>query len=137
VGVDATAGDRVVLMTSYSFERYNALSRSRQANPGVQFTDPSRNWATDATDRAHSWMVNAEIGRIADKVDLRFNYDFSRARALYNYITGPVADRTLPEEVVVATTLPPPAGLPPTLSELQRGTLDVTYALARHLSLGL
>ena len=37
--------------------------------------------------------------RIADKVDLRFSYDFSRARARYDYITGPVADRTLPEEV--------------------------------------
>ena len=49
--------ERVVLGTSYSYERYNALSRSRQANPGVQFTDPSRNWATDATDRAHSWLA--------------------------------------------------------------------------------
>ena len=80
-----------MLGTSYSYERYNALSRSRQANPGVQFTDPSRNWATDATDRAHSLLVNAEIARIADKVDLRFSYDFSRARARYDYITGPVA----------------------------------------------
>ena len=123
--------------TSYSYERYNALSRSRQANPGVQFDDPSRNWATDATDRAHSWLVNAEIGRIADKVDLRFSYDFSRARARYEYITGPVADRTLPEEAVVPTTLPTPAELPPTLSELQRGTMDVTYALVSRLSLGL
>jgi hypothetical protein len=82
-------------------------------------------------------MVNAEIGRIADKVDLRFNYDFSRARARYEYITGPVVDRTLPEEAVVPTTLPPPVALPPTLSELQRGTMDVTYALVSHLSLGL
>ena len=89
-GVDVTPTERVVLGTSYSYERYNALSRSRQANPGVQFTDPSRNWATDATDRAHSWLMNAEIGRIADKVDLRFSYDFSRARARYEYITGPV-----------------------------------------------
>ena len=136
-GVDLTPTDRVVLGASYSYERYNALSRSRQANPGVQFTDASRNWATDATDRAHSWQMNAEVGRIADKVDLRFSYDFSRARALYEYLTGPVADRTLPEEAIVPTTLPAPAGLPPTLSELQRGTTDVTYALASHLSLGL
>jgi hypothetical protein len=27
--------------------------------------------------------------------------------------------------------------LPPTLSELQRGTIDATYALGSHLSLGL
>lgn len=136
-GVDLTPTERVVVGASYSYERYTALSRSRQANPGVQFDDPSRNWATDATDRAHSWVVNAEVGRIADKVDLRVSYDFSRARALYDYLTGPVADRTLPEEAVVPTSLPTPVGLPPTLSELQRGTVDVTYALRSHLSLGL
>jgi hypothetical protein len=136
-GIDLTPTERVVLGTSYSSERYNALSRSRQANPGVQFTDPSRNWATDATDRVHTWLLNAEIGRIAEKVDLRFNYDFSHARARYNYIAGPVADRTLPEEVIVSTTLPTPVELPPTLSELQRATVDATYALMSHLSLGL
>jgi hypothetical protein len=43
----------------------------------------------------------------------------------------------LPEEVVVPTTLPTPAELPPTLSQLQRGTMDLAYALARHLSIGL
>jgi MtrB/PioB family decaheme-associated outer membrane protein len=135
-GVDITPAERVVLSASYSYERYNALSRSRQANPGVQFTDPSRNWATDAADRAHSWLMSADIGRIADKVDLRFSYDFSRARARYTYITGPVPDRTLPEEAVVSTTLPTPSELPPTLSELQRGTADIIYALASHLSIG-
>jgi len=136
-GVDVTPTERVVLGASYSYERYNALSRSRQASPGPQFTDPSRNWATDANDRAHTFLMNAEIGRIADKVDLRFTYDFSHARATYDYITGPVEDRTLPEEVVVPTTLPPPEQLPPTLSELHRGTVDVIYSLAARLSLGL
>jgi MtrB/PioB family decaheme-associated outer membrane protein len=137
VGFDATPTDRVILTTSYSYERYNALSRSRQANPGVQFTDASRNWATDATDLAHSIILTGDVLRIAPKVDLHVSYDFSRARARYEYITGPVADRTLPEEVVVPTTLPAPAELPPTLSELQRGTVDLTYALARHLSIGM
>jgi len=136
-GVDVTPGERVVLSTSYSYERYNALSRSRQANPGVQFTDASRNWATDATDRAHSWLLSAEVNRIAERVDLRFTYDFNRSRATYDYITGAVVDRTLPEEVVVPTTLPPPTSLPPTSSELQRGTLDVIYELRSRLSLGL
>ena len=136
-GVDLTPTERVVLGTSYSYERYNALSRSRQASPGVQFNGPSRNWATDATDWAHSWQVNADLGPVAEKVDLRFSYDFSRARARYEYVAGPVVDRTLPEEAVVPTTLPPPTALPPTLSELQRGTADLTYALAAHLSVGL
>jgi MtrB/PioB family decaheme-associated outer membrane protein len=137
IGFDATAANRVVVMTSYSFERYTALSRSRQANPGVQFTDPSRNWATDATDRAHSVILSTDVLRIAPKTDLHLSYDYSRASALYQYITGAVVERTLPEEVVVPTTLPPAAELPPTRSELVRSTADVTYALARHLSIGV
>ena len=136
-GVDYVPAENVVLGISYSYEHYNALSRSRQASPGAQFTDPSRNWATDATDRAHTATLNADINRIAEKVDLRFTYDFSRARARYNYITGAVPDRTLPEEVVVPTTLPTPTELPPTLSELQRGTADATYSLTARFSLGV
>ncbi|HEV8348118.1 MAG TPA: MtrB/PioB family outer membrane beta-barrel protein [Vicinamibacterales bacterium] len=136
-GFDATPNNRVVLATSYSYERYTALSRSRQANPGAQFADASRNWATDAADRVHSVIVSADVLRVAPNVDLRLSYDFSRARARYDYVTGAVPDRTLPEEVVVPTTLPTPAELPPTLSELQRGTMDLTYALASHLSIGL
>lgn len=136
-GVDYLPRDRVTLGTSYSYERYNALSRSRQASPGPQFTDPSRNWASDGTDRVHTAVLSAGIDRIAEKVDLRFSYDFSRARAIYEYITGPVPDRTLPEEVIVPTTLPTPTELPPTLSELQRGTADAVYSLTTRLSVGL
>jgi hypothetical protein len=36
----------------------------------------------------------------------------------------------------VETTLPPPAQLPPTLSQLNRATADVTYALNSRVSLG-
>jgi hypothetical protein len=136
-GINATPSDRVVLGGSYSYERYHALSRSRQANPGAQFTDPSRNWATDAIDGVHSFILNADVLRIAGKLDLRVLYDFSRARARYDYTAGPVADRTLPEEVVVPTTLPAPLALPPTLSDLQRATLDVAYPIAARLSLGV
>lgn len=136
-GVDFLPRDRVTLGLSYSYERDNALSRSRQANPGSQFSDPSRNWAADGTDRVHTAVLSAGVDRIAEKVDLRFTYDFSRARAIYEYVTGSVPDRTLPEEVVVPTTLPTPTELPPTQSELQRGTADAVYSLTTHLSVGV
>ena len=136
VGADYVANDNVNFGMSYSFEEYNALQRSRQANPGVQFTDPSRNWAADTTDKTHSFLLNADIARIAEKVGLRLSYDFTRGRARYNYITGPVPDRTLPEEVIVPTTLPTPVELPPTLSEFRRATADLTYALTRRISIG-
>jgi MtrB/PioB family decaheme-associated outer membrane protein len=136
-GADYLANDRVSFGLSYSYEEYNALQRSRQANPGVQFNDPSRNWAADSTDKTHSFLLNADVAKIAELVDLRLSYDFTRGRARYNYITGPVADRTLPEEVPVPTTLPTPTELPPTLSEFHRGTVDLSYALNRRLSVGV
>jgi MtrB/PioB family decaheme-associated outer membrane protein len=137
VGGDYLPHERVTLGASYSYEDYNALQRSRQANPGVQFTDPSRNWAAETADHAHSFLLNADIDQIAEKVKLRLTYDFSRTRGRYDYITGAVPDRTLPEEVVVPTTLPTPTELPPTFSELQRATVDLAYSLSNRVSLGL
>jgi MtrB/PioB family decaheme-associated outer membrane protein len=136
VGADYVANDIVTVGASYSYERYSALQRSRQANPGVQFDDPSRNWAADSTDLTHSVLVNADVARIANRVDLKVSYDFSRGRARYDYITGPVPERTLPEEVPVPTTLPTPTELPPTLSEFHRGTVDLIYTLTRRVSVG-
>lgn len=136
-GADVVPNDRVTFGLSYSYEEYNALQRSRQASPGIQFTDPSRNWAADSSDRTHSVVMSADVARIADRVDLRVSYDFSRNRARYDYITGPVPDRTLPEEVSVPTTLPTPTELPPTLSESRRGTLDLTYSLTKRASIGV
>jgi MtrB/PioB family decaheme-associated outer membrane protein len=136
-GLDYAPGDRVTLGLSYTYEEYAALSRSRQANPGAEFTDPSRNWAVDSADRTHSVLLNADIRRIVEKLDVHASYDFSRGRARYDYITGPVANRTLPEEVIVPTTLPTPSELPPTLNELQRATLDGVYRLTPRIGFGV
>ncbi|HET7221094.1 MAG TPA: MtrB/PioB family decaheme-associated outer membrane protein [Vicinamibacterales bacterium] len=136
VGADYLVNENASVGFSYSFEKYNALQRSRQANDAVQFVDPSRNWAADTSDTSNSVLVNAEWNRIKEKFDVKLSYDFSRGRGKYNYITGPVADRTLPEEVIVPTTLPTPTELPPTLSEFHRGTLDLIYALTSRISIG-
>jgi hypothetical protein len=165
VGVDAVPRELVTVSGAYTYERYAAVSRSRQADPpSASSSDPfnratfdfaaylqfpqdsntvplparaSRNWASDGRDRAHSFQATADFTRVAEKVDVRVSYDFSRATALYSFITGPVPDRTLPEEAVIETTLPPPAALPEVRSELQRGTLDVMYALTPRISIGL
>jgi MtrB/PioB family decaheme-associated outer membrane protein len=136
-GFDVAPAERMSYGVSYSYEWYNALSRSRQANPGAQFDDPSRNWATDGTDRVHSFIATFGAEQIADRFDLEFSYDFNRARATYEYITGAVPDRTLPEEVIIDTTLPTPTELPPTLSQLHRATADLVYAVNGRVSIGL
>jgi MtrB/PioB family decaheme-associated outer membrane protein len=140
-GTDIIATDRASFGLSYSFEEYDALSRSRQAGAATgatagEFNDPARNWAADTSDRTHTVILSGDVNRIAEKVDVRLSYDFSRGRAHYRYITGPVPNRTLPEEVVLPTTLPTPTELPPTLSELQRGTVDAVYALTSQIGIG-
>jgi MtrB/PioB family decaheme-associated outer membrane protein len=136
LGADYVAAENVSFGASYSYEQYDAFSRSRQANPGAEFTNPSRNWAADSSDKTHSFVLNADVSRIARKFDLHLSYDVSRSRGIYNYVTGPVGERTLPEEIPASTTLPTPTELPPTLSEFHRGTVDLVYALNRHLSVG-
>jgi len=137
IGFDGTPTDKIGVGLSYSYEDYRALSRSRQANPGAQFTDPSRNWATDSADKVHSVIANAEVKGIGDKLDLALSWDYNRTRATYEYITGFVIDRTLPEEAIVATTLPPPAALPPVKSDLWRGTADATFNINSRFAIAL
>jgi opacity protein-like surface antigen len=136
-GVDAAPRDQVTFGASYSYEHYNALNRSRQANPGAEFLDAARNWSAEGTDRVHSIILNAGVNQIAEKLDLQFGYDFNRARALYEYIAGVVPNRTLPEETIITTTLPPPTALPMVKSDLTRGTVDLMYALTPHIGVGM
>lgn len=136
-GVDATPLETVTLALSYSHERYRALSRSRQATPGVQFDDPSRDWATDSADRVHSVVLTGEIAKIGNKADLTVGYDFNTSRSRYDYLTGPVASRTLPEEASIPSTLPPPKELPTVRSQLSRGSADLVYWLASHVGVGV
>ena len=136
-GVDAAPRDRLTFGASYSYEHYNALNRSRQANPGAEFISPARNWSAEGTDRVHSLILHAGVSQIAEKLDLQFGYDFNHARALYEYIAGVVTNRTLPEETVITTTLPPPTALPMVKSDLGRGNVDLMYTLTSHIGVGM
>ncbi|MBM3751369.1 MAG: hypothetical protein FJW21_09345 [Acidimicrobiia bacterium] len=137
IGIDGTPSEKVGLGVSYSYEDYRSLQRSRQANPGVQFTDPSRNWATDAADKVHSVIASLDLTDLGDKLDLRMSYDYNRTRATYEYITGAVADRTLPQEAIVPSTLPTPRALPPVKSDLTRGTVDAVYNINKRFAIGV
>jgi MtrB/PioB family decaheme-associated outer membrane protein len=136
-GFDGSPSERVNVGASYSYEDYNSLQRSRQADNATQQADASRNWATDAADKVHSFLANVDVLKIAGKVDLLMRYDYNRTRATYEYITGAVPNRTLPEEVIVPPSLPTPKELPPVKSDLTRASVDAIYEINRHFSLGL
>jgi len=136
-GFTVMPGERANVDISYGLEKYSAFSTSRQASPGPQFDDPSRNWGTDQDDTVHTLMANAEIVRAFPNTDLRFVYDYSRSRATYVYNVGVVTDRTLPEVSAPISTLTPPDQLPPVSVHWHSATADATYSLTRRLALGL
>jgi MtrB/PioB family decaheme-associated outer membrane protein len=53
IGFDAAPSETVSAGMTWGFDKYTSLQRSRQANPGAQFNDPTRDWSTDGLDRVH------------------------------------------------------------------------------------
>lgn len=125
VGFDAAPSDTVSAGLTWGFDRYTSLQRSRQANPGVQFDDPRRDWSTDALDRVQSVSASLDLLKAVPKTDVRLGYDFSRSTGRYVYI--------LPSDSTLAT----PQQLPDVLNELHRVSADVSYFFARHLAAGV
>jgi hypothetical protein len=125
VGVDVTPRNTVSGGFTWGFDQYTSLQRSRQANPGVQFNDPTRDWSTDAADKVHYFDASLDLLKAIPKTDLRFAYDFNRSRSRYVYV--------LPANSTLAT----PQQLPVVRNELHRTTADAKYFFATHLAAGL
>jgi MtrB/PioB family decaheme-associated outer membrane protein len=124
VGVDFVPREAVSMGLLYEYEKYDTLQASRQANPGVQFNDPTRNWTTDGADKAQTVTASMDLIKLWPKTDVLFAYNYSHAESVYVYGLEP------------NSSLPPVVQLPAVVNGFQRGTLDVRYSLTRHLGLG-
>jgi MtrB/PioB family decaheme-associated outer membrane protein len=156
-GFDFAPTETMTLGLTYSFERYKALSRSRTASPpaanqakisydtylnlveqgsvAYQVADVSRNWADDSLDRVHTLVASADLRKIAEKLDLKFSVDLSRASTRFTYLLGPVS--LLPGEPSLPTSLGPLQPLPDNSSNLGRTRVDGLYSLTGHLGVGV
>jgi MtrB/PioB family decaheme-associated outer membrane protein len=123
-GVDFVPLAAVSMGVSYEYDAYDALQGSREANPGVQFTDPTRDWTTDGADKAQTVTASMDLLKLGRKTDVRVAYNYSHAESLYVY------------GLVPNSTLPPVVQLPTVVNTFQRGTIDVRYYVSRHISLG-
>jgi MtrB/PioB family decaheme-associated outer membrane protein len=124
IGFDFVPRTSVSVGASYEYETFDTLQASRQANPGVQFDDPTRDWTTDGNDLARTLTASADLLKLWPKIDLRFAYNLSHAESLYVY------------GLAVNSSLPPVVQLPAVVNELQRGTVDLRYYLRPHLAVG-
>lgn len=136
-GLDAYPSETVSFGLSYGYENYDARQRSRQASPGAQFDDPSRNWALTADDRVHSVYGNLDMIRLIPSTEVRLSYDFSDSRSDYLYDTVNAGSRTFQQGSIVPTTLGPVEQLPPVTSRLNRAVVDTRYFLTERLALGM
>ncbi|HEV3215287.1 MAG TPA: MtrB/PioB family outer membrane beta-barrel protein [Vicinamibacterales bacterium] len=125
ISLDAVPGDGATFGVSYGFEDHQTVQNSRQANPGDQFNDPTRNWSTNGTERVHTANISGDLLKLAPKTEVHFSYDFSHSRGQYLYV--------LP----VNTTLAPVSQLPSLFNELQHGVVDVRYLVRPNMNLGL
>lgn len=124
VGADYVPRDAVSLGVSYEYEQYDALQASRQANPGPQFNDPTRDWTTDGADKARTLTASMDLLKLWPKTDLRVAYNYSHADSVYVYGLAP------------NSSIPPVVQLPAVVNTFHRGTVDLRYYLTRHLATG-
>jgi MtrB/PioB family decaheme-associated outer membrane protein len=137
LGFDFVPVEAISMGINYGYEKYTALQASRTANPlpartpeylndpTQQFNDPQRDWTDDSSDRVDTWDASIDLLKVIPRTEVRFGYDYSKAKSLYVYSLAP--------DTVIAA----PIQLPALTSELRRGTADVRYFVTRHLVLGM
>jgi|GEM_PF-1879385 len=127
IGVDVTPVQKVAFGLTYSNDSYQALQRSRQANPGPQETDPRRDWTTNIEDTVDSVYAYVDLLGAFPKTDVRYAFDWMDG---VNDITYGLR----PDQTIFTTV--PLQQLPGASHTITRSTLDVMYRLNRHFGIG-
>jgi MtrB/PioB family decaheme-associated outer membrane protein len=124
LGVDANRKDVLLLGSQYSFEHYGTLQHSRQASPGTQFEDPTRDWSTNMNENVHTLTTSLDLPHVASRTAARLAYDYVHANARYVYL--------LPAN----STLVQPQQLPAVRNVIRRASADFRYSLSQRLGVG-
>jgi MtrB/PioB family decaheme-associated outer membrane protein len=123
-GVDVAPRDSFDFGVSYAFENYSTLQRSRQANPGAQFDDPTRDWQTDMDENVHTWSFSAN-SRVSNRTTVDVLYDYVHGGAQYLYVLPPNSTLAVPQQ------------LPELRNRYHRASADVRHTLTSQLALAI
>ncbi len=124
ITVDVAPVERIGATVMYSKERYSALQNSRNASPGIQVTDPTRDWSLDSSDDARTLDAAVDLLKLLPRTDLHFTYDYSRSHAAYVY------------RAPAGSTLAGFVQLPAIRNELRSATAELRFFLSKQLALG-
>jgi MtrB/PioB family decaheme-associated outer membrane protein len=127
LGVDYSPAPHVDVYADYGYEKYGTLQKSRQANPGTQEFDPTRDWTTDGSDSAHTLTAGIALKRIKEKMDADWGLEYSNANDSYTYGLAP-------NQTIFTTT--PLQQLPAFGQNRTTSMLNVMYYISRRIGLG-
>ncbi len=127
IGVDVTPAQKVAFGVTYGKDKYEALQKSRQANPGTQEFDTTRDWTTNAKDDVDTVFVYLDLLRALPKTDIRYAFDWMSG---INDITYGLA----PNQTIFTTV--PLQQLPQASQDIKRSMLDVMYRINRRFGAG-
>lgn len=129
IGVDYVPLDSIGVGLSYSHDKYTGLSQLRNASPGSQFTDPTRNWTTDEDQRGHSLIAYVDLLKAIPNTEARLSYDYSKYNGMYVYETGPGYSPTPDAPGGVAQ-------LPELTTNERRFSADLRFFVRRDVAIG-
>lgn len=137
VGVDYAPTDKISAGIAYGWQKYEALSASRNANPlpDPTFNDPNRNWTDNQSERVHTVTANLVLLDLVEKTELRFGYDYSHSDQSYLY-SGPAIARLqgLPAAAFATGFTSQFAPLPDVVNGITRLTANARYYFTKHLA---
>ena len=128
LGADYSPRKHVDVFADYGYEKYGTLQKSRQANPGTQEFDTSRDWTNDGSDHAHTFTAGVSLKRLKEKVDADWMLEYSNSADSYTYGLAPNQ-----------TIYVPPAALkqlPGFSQDRTTSDLNVMYYISRRVGLG-
>jgi MtrB/PioB family decaheme-associated outer membrane protein len=127
IGFDYSPSNAVSLGLNYTYETFASLERSRTASPPPDptFTDARRNWMDDIDENVDTVSAYVEVPKIGGKIDLGFNYDYTKADTSFFYSLTP------------DTTLAQPLQLPNSSNSWSQARLVANYWWRRNLSFGV
>lgn len=130
-GVNLNPNDTVHFGISWGRDEFDALQKSRNANPPPDptWTDPLRNWTLDNNEVVNTLMTYLDLTGLANaKADLRFSYEMNDSDNAFTY-GGPRIG-----QLQAANQFIP---LPNVVNEWQRLSVDLRYFLTSSVGAGI
>ncbi len=131
VGADYSLNDMVHFGLTYGWDKFNAVQKSRNANPPPDptWTDPSRNWFLDNTEKVNTVTAYVDmLGLMKARADLHVGYEMNDSDNNFNYY-GPRID-----SLAAAGQFIP---LPNVVNDWRRFTVDFKYYVNKAVGLGI